>query len=103
MKNTTIISDINFAKLVKQANLTLSEDEKIKIHGQLDEALSAVKVLDQLDTSKVSKFSSASGLTNIFRDDIMTPSFTQAEALQNASLTHNGYFVVPAIFEAQDN
>ena len=99
----TTLSDNEFAKLVKQANLVLSDEEKSKIHAQLDEALSAVKVLDELDTTKVSQTTSASGLTNVFREDIVTPSFTQEEALQNASLTHNGYFVVPAIFEAQDN
>jgi aspartyl-tRNA(Asn)/glutamyl-tRNA(Gln) amidotransferase subunit C len=99
----TTLSDIAFAKLVKQANLVLSDDEKSKIHSQLDEALSAIEILGELDTSGISKASSASGLTNIFRNDVVTPSFTQAEALQNASLTHNGYFVVPAIFETQDN
>lgn len=99
----TNISAADFTKLVKQVNLVLSDDEKTKIHAQLDEALGAVKVLEELDTTTVSKISSASGLTNILRDDEIAPSFTQAEALQNASLTHNGYFVVPAIFESQDN
>ncbi|MEI8232456.1 MAG: Asp-tRNA(Asn)/Glu-tRNA(Gln) amidotransferase subunit GatC [bacterium] len=99
----TTLTDNDFAKLVKQANLVLSGDEKSKIHAQLDEALSAVKVLDELDTTKVSQTTSASGLTNVFRDDVVTPSFSQAEALQNAKMTHNGYFIVPAIFEAMDN
>lgn len=99
----TNISATDFTKLVKQANLVLSDDEKTKIHTQLDEALGAVKVLDELDTSEVNKTSSASGLTNVLRDDEVISSFTQAEALQNASLIHNGYFVVPAIFESQDN
>ena len=99
----TTLGDDDFTKLVKQANLTLSDDEKSKIHAQLDEALIAVKVLAELDTASVSKISSASGLTNVLRDDVVTPSFTQEQALQNANLTHNGYFVVPAIFEAQDN
>jgi len=99
----TTLGDSDFTKLVKQANLTLSNDEKAKIHTQLDEALEAVKVLAELDTGSVSQISSASGLTNVLRDDVVTPSFTQEEALQNAKLTHNGYFVVPAIFEAQDN
>jgi aspartyl-tRNA(Asn)/glutamyl-tRNA(Gln) amidotransferase subunit C len=92
----------DFAKLVKQANLTLSENEKSKIHSQLDEALVSVKVMSELDTSKVLNTVSASGLTNVWREDIIQPSFSQELALQNTKQTHNGYFMVPAIFEPKD-
>lgn len=102
MSDTTI-STKDFAKLVKQANLVLSEEEKSTIHAQLDEALDSVKILSELDTSKISATTSASGLTNVLRDDEVLPSFTQEEALANASSSHDGYFVVSAIFESSDN
>lgn len=92
----------DFAKLVKQANLTLTDIEKSKIHSQLDESLKSVKVMSELDTSKVLNTVSASGLTNVWREDIIQPSFPQELALQNAKQTHNGYFMVPAIFEPKD-
>ena len=103
MKNNVIISDSDFAKLVKQANLILSDDEKSKIHAQLDEALSSIKVLQELDTTQVPGTTSASGLTNILREDEVTPSFPQDLSLKNAKNTHKGYFIVPAIFDSQDN
>lgn len=92
----------DFAKLIKQANLTLTDIEKSKIHSQLDESLQSVKVMSELDTTKVLNTVSASGLTNVWREDIIQPSFPQELALQNAKQTHNGYFMVPAIFEPKD-
>lgn len=99
----TQLSDKDFAKLVKQANLKLTDEEKSKVHAQLYEALNSVKIMSELDTSKVSQLSSASGLTNVLREDEVKPSFPQDLALQNARQTHSGYFMVPSIFESQDN
>lgn len=103
MKKSTAISASDFAKLVKQANLTLSEGEKTKINAQIDEALDSVKVMSELDTSGIPGTSSASGLTNIFRKDEVTDSFTQDMALANAKTAYKGYFLVPSVFKGQDN
>lgn len=103
MTDTKVIKPSDFTHLVNQANLKLSDDEQSKIHAQLDEALDSVKVMAELDTSKVPGTSSASGLTNVTREDVVKPSFSQDLALQNAKETHNGFFMVPAIFESVDN
>ncbi|MFH1244414.1 MAG: Asp-tRNA(Asn)/Glu-tRNA(Gln) amidotransferase subunit GatC [bacterium] len=99
---STSLTDDSFSKLVTQANLTLSADQQAKIRLQLDEALQAIGVLKELDTTKVKITSSASGLTNVWREDTVQPSFSQTMALQNSAHTHNGYFMVPAIFEPKD-
>ena len=84
--------------------LTLDDSESSEIHSQLNEALSALSVFDELDTQDVPTLNQPiEDLHNIWRDDIVTPSFTQAEALSQATHTHDGYFMVPAIFEAKDN
>ncbi|KKU46124.1 MAG: Aspartyl/glutamyl-tRNA(Asn/Gln) amidotransferase subunit C [Microgenomates group bacterium GW2011_GWC2_46_7] len=101
MTKISLTSD-NFAKLIKQANLTLSADQQDKIRPQLDEALQAIGVLKELDTTKVKNTSSASGLTNVWREDIVQPSFPQELALSNSVHTRNGYFMVTAIFEPKD-
>lgn len=103
MTTSSSLSPADFARLTKQANLSLSKQEQDKIHAQLDEALSSVKVMSELDTSDVPGTTSASGLTNVLREDVVRPSFPQDLALQNAKHTHDGYFMVPAIFESQDN
>lgn len=96
------ISDKDFTKLTKQSQLELTAKEQVKIHSQLDEALSAIEVLNELNTSKIKETSSASGLVNVWREDIVTPSLPQPEALQNTSHSHAGYFMIPAIFEPKD-
>ena len=93
---------MDFTKLIKQANLTLSPQQQDKIHAQIDEALKAIEVLKELDTNQVSQTMSASGLTNIWREDIVLLSLSQESALQNSNHTHQGYFMVPAIFEPKD-
>ncbi len=101
MTDSTAISDGNFAKLIKMTKLTLNDDEKISIHAQLDEALKAVEVFDELDLAGVPPLSHPGELTNVMREDIIKPSFTQEESLSNAPASHNGYFMVPGVLEDQ--
>ncbi len=101
MKNKVIISDSDFTKLVKMTKLTLSTEEKTAIHSQLDEALKAIEVFDELDLTGVVPLSHPGNLNNIMRDDIVKPSFTQAQALSTAPSSHNGYVMVKGVLEEQ--
>lgn len=101
MTNKAVISDSNFAKLIKMTKLTLDDDEKKSIHAQLDEALKAVEVFDELDLTGVSPLSHPGGLTNVMREDIVKPSFSQEEALANAPASHKGYVMVKGVLEEQ--
>lgn len=99
MKTNSVISDSDFAKLIKMTKLTLSDSEQHSIHSQLDEALNAVAVFDELDLTSVPPLMHPGDLSNVMREDVVEPSFTQSEALQNASAEHGGYFLVPAVLE----
>lgn len=101
MKNNVIISDADFAKLVKMTKLNLSDSETKSIHGQLDEALKAVEVFDELDLIGVPPLSHPGNLKNVMRNDVVKPSFSQAEALSNAPASHDGYFMVKGVLEEQ--
>lgn len=101
MKNNTIISDDDFAKLVRMTKLTLTDDEKKSIHSQLDEALKAVEVFDELDLKDVTPLSHPGDLKNVMRADVVKPSFSQLEALSNAPASHDGYFMVKGVLEEQ--
>lgn len=101
MKNKIIISDSDFTKLVKMTKLTLTNDEKSAIHGQLDEALKAIEVFDELDLVGVPPLSHPGNLTNIMREDVVKQSFTQEEALSTAPSSHNGYVMVKGVLEDQ--
>lgn len=96
-----IISDSDFKKIERMSKLTLSADESPKIHEQLDEALKAISVFDKLDLKDIPPLEHPGGLKNIMREDVVSPSFTQDQALKNAKNTHDGYIMVPGVFEDQ--
>lgn len=102
MTNTNVtINDTDFKKIERMSKLTLKSDEKDVIHSQLDEALKAIKVFDELDLTEVPPLEHPGGLKNVMRPDVITPSFTQDQALINAPAKHDGYVMVPGVFEEQ--
>ncbi|MBP6913416.1 MAG: Asp-tRNA(Asn)/Glu-tRNA(Gln) amidotransferase subunit GatC [Candidatus Levybacteria bacterium] len=90
---------IDVKKVAKLANLPLTTAEEKKFETQLEETISYIQSLDEIDTKGVSPTSQVTGLVNVLREDTITPSLTQEEALKNAQSTHNGFFKVKAILE----
>lgn len=90
---------INVSHIAKLANLPLSDEEKKKFEVQLSETLDYVKQLEEIDTKGVEPTSQVTGLENVTREDEVTPSLSQEEALKNSKSTHNGFFKVPAILD----
>ena len=86
--------------VAKLANLPLESAEERKFQTQFGQTLDYVKKINELDTTGVSPTSQVTGLTNISRPDVVDTSraLTQIQALSGAHQAHNGYFVVPAIF-----
>jgi aspartyl-tRNA(Asn)/glutamyl-tRNA(Gln) amidotransferase subunit C len=85
--------------IARLANLPLSSKLLAIIPSQLSKVINLVNKLQEVDTSHVEPTSQVTGLTNVTREDVITPSLSQKEALSSARRTHNGYFVVDAIFE----
>lgn len=81
------------------AHLKLTSDEESKILAQLTEALDAVKVLKELDTSKTKPLSHPTNLSNVTREDKVMPSLSQEDALSQAKRTYKGYFLTEAVIE----
>ena len=79
------------------ARLTLSEEELEKITIQLDNILSYVDKLEQLDTSNVEPTTHAFSISNAFREDALKNSLSQQDALGNSPKKTDESFVVPKI------
>lgn len=96
-----ILTNDDILHLGKLANLTLSEEEVEKYKKQLGETLSYIENLQELDTSKVESTHHTTDLKDVFFEDGTqnTRQFSQEEALKNAKVKKNGYFVVPRIME----
>ncbi len=81
------------------AKLRLSEDDIAKFQKQLTDIVEFVGRLQEVDTNNIEPTSQVTGLENVLREDEVKPSLSQEKVLKNAPRTHNGYFVVDAIFE----
>lgn len=92
--------DINH--LEKLANLELNENERKQIEKQLEETLSFIEILNQINTDKILTTNQVTNLENITRIDEIKSSLSQEEALKNAKETHNGFFKTEAILEEQN-
>lgn len=90
---------IDVKKVAKLANLTIAPSDEPKYEKQLIEILGYVEKLGEVDTKGIEITSQTTGLENITRQDIPTPSLTQEEALSGSDKTKNSMFEVPAILE----
>ena len=84
------------------ANLTLSEEEIGKFSHDLDEILSHIDTLNEIDTSQVAPMAQVlyqAGETATLREDAVRPSLGTAIALANAPLAGSGFYKVPKVIE----
>jgi aspartyl-tRNA(Asn)/glutamyl-tRNA(Gln) amidotransferase subunit C len=86
-------------KVAKLARLSLTEAEEARLVTDLNQMLSYVASLDELDTSQVSPTAHVLPLSNVFRPDEPTASLSQAAALANAPKSGHGHFRVPKVIE----
>ena len=81
------------------ARVYLSTEEKTRFQSQLMEILSYVEQLRELDVEGIELTAHAIPQSNIFRKDVVLPSLSIEEALQNAPQKLNDLFQVPKVVE----
>ena len=86
-------------KLDKLARLELSEKEREKIQGDLNNILKMVEKLDELDTADVEPLLHISDGENILRADEIKNQLSKEEALSNAPDSDGQYFKVPKVIK----
>jgi aspartyl-tRNA(Asn)/glutamyl-tRNA(Gln) amidotransferase subunit C len=86
-------------EIAELARLDLSRGEKERFRDQLSAILDYAERLQQLDTSDVPPTAQVTGLVGVMREDVITASFTQDEALANAPRDQDGFFAVPTVLE----
>jgi aspartyl-tRNA(Asn)/glutamyl-tRNA(Gln) amidotransferase subunit C len=81
------------------ARLALTDSEKEKFAAQLAGILSYVEKLRELDTSGIEPTSHVVTIGNVVREDKVSPSLAQDEALMNAPDRAGNLYRVPRIIE----
>jgi aspartyl-tRNA(Asn)/glutamyl-tRNA(Gln) amidotransferase subunit C len=84
------------------ANLQLNDEEIHRMAHDLDEILTHMDKLNEVDTEGVEPMAQVlydAGETATLRADIEQPTLSNAAALANAPLAGAGYFKVPRVIE----
>lgn len=81
------------------ARIELDEQQEKKVSEELQDILTYIDMLDELDTDGVEPLSHAFPVTNALRADEVCPSRPNEEILQNAPHKQDGCFVVPKTVE----
>ena len=91
------ISRDEVAHLAMLSRLALSEEEIKLFAEQIDEIVGAVADVRQVDTEGVEPMSHPHSITTAMRDDVLVPTLTAEQALDQAPATEDGRFMVPQI------
>ena len=93
------MADFDVKYVAHLARIGLSPEEQEQFGAQLSNILGYIEKLNQLDVSSIEPTAHAVPLVNVFRQDEVTPSLSNEEALRNAPAQANGLFMVPKIVE----
>jgi aspartyl-tRNA(Asn)/glutamyl-tRNA(Gln) amidotransferase subunit C len=96
------ITDEEVRRVAELASLALRDDEVERMAQDLDNILSYIDKLNELDTSGVEPMAQVlfdAEETATLREDQERPCLSNAEALANAPVSGSGYFKVPRVIE----
>ena len=87
------------SRIARLARINLTPDELQQFTGQLSDILNYVDQLSELNTDGVEPTTHPLKMSNVFRQDQIGQSLSNAEALANAPQTHGDFFAVPKVLE----
>lgn len=81
------------------ARFRLTEEEIAEFQPQLEQVLSYIAQLNEVDVSGIEPMAHAAPVYNVFRPDVPQEGFSQEKAVANAPHSGNGLFLVPRMVE----
>jgi len=96
------ISRDEVAHLARLSRLAVTEQELDRFAGQLDVILQSVARVGEVAADDIPPTSHSVPLTNVYRDDVVQPCLTRAEALSGAPDQADGRFRVPRILDEEE-
>ena len=86
-------------RIARLARLALSEDEAEKMCGELNEILTFIEQLLEVDVEGIPPMTSVVPTTMKMRQDVVTESNHAEEIVANAPFSERNFFLVPKILE----
>jgi aspartyl-tRNA(Asn)/glutamyl-tRNA(Gln) amidotransferase subunit C len=91
------VEDVEY--VARLAKLTLSDEEKEEFTTQLDDILTYMDKLNEVDTAGVEPTSHVISIRNVLRNDEVRESPSPEPSLKNAPETERAFYKVPKIIE----
>ena len=86
------------AGIADYARIALTPEELDEMTAYMNDAIDLLEPIRAYDLEGVEPtFHPIGSLSNVMRDDVEAPSFTQEEALENAPKQQDGCFLIPSI------
>ena len=86
-------------RLERLAMLELSEEERKKLQGELNDMLGMISKLEEIDTKGIQPLIHLTNNQNNLREDLIKNQVGVKAALQNAPKHNQIYFKVPKVIE----
>lgn len=94
------IKDVEY--IANLARLEFKEEEKEKFTEQFNRILEYMDKLNELDTTDVEPLYHVIDIKNVFREDIVKPSYPREEILRNAPSKTEYFFKVPKVIPIEE-
>ena len=85
------------AHLATLSRLALTDEELDRFAGQLDVIIGAVARVQEVAAAGIPPMTHAADLSNVFREDVVTPCLSADVVLSQAPAAEDGRFKVPRI------
>lgn len=86
-------------KLSLLARLEIKPEEKDKLQSDMKELIGFIEKLQELDTTGIEPLMHLTEEINVLRADEVKGSATRKEALENAALKNDAFFMVPKVIK----
>ena len=97
-----IIDDDTLSKIAQLANIKIADNEREKLKNDMTAILSWVDKLNEIDTSSIEPITQMSKENNKVRQDENNHNLSVEDALKNAQVKSENYFIVPKVIN-KDN
>ncbi|RYF83192.1 MAG: Asp-tRNA(Asn)/Glu-tRNA(Gln) amidotransferase subunit GatC [Chitinophagaceae bacterium] len=96
------VDDALIDKLSRLAMLDFDNQEREEIKADLEKMIGFIDKLKELDTTGIEPLLHISGSVNVLREDVPGNMVTKEEALKNAPLHNNDFFLVPKVIKKDE-
>src|SRR5687768_1219732 len=91
------VNDALIDNLAKLSHLSFNEEERKEIKADLQEMISFIEKLKEVNTEGIPPLLHMSSNVNILREDVVRGSLSREEALKHAPETDGTFFKVPKV------